>query len=68
LRPEYLSFLNNAEHLLQAVNKPEIIFDFWRFRKLFFEEIIPGQMFAERDLNRGAIFYSPLLLNVFGLA
>jgi FRG domain len=68
LRPEYVSFSNNARDLLKAVNKPRIIFEFERFRKLFFEDIIPGQMFAERDLNRGAIFYSPLLLDVFGLA
>jgi uncharacterized beta-barrel protein YwiB (DUF1934 family) len=54
---------SNITRLLQCINNPMFLFDFKSFKTLFIKELIPYQVFENRDV----LFYSPTRINRFGL-
>lgn len=54
---------SNITRLLQTIQSPMLLFDFNAFKSLLIKELIPYQVFENRDV----LFYSPTRINRFGL-
>ena len=61
--PDYVDSL-----ILLYINKPQTIFDFYKLKDLFAEEIIPSQMLSQCKNENPIMFYSPVYLKRLGYA